>query len=162
MDCRSLFFSLDLHGLILACGPTTALRQCYSAGLRGPAVHCRSSILSVERAHLPGLCSHCSLELCRAASDDTAIIPVRQVCPATSNAYATPSPPPPPAEAPPCLSTGSRSDVVFLTTVFMVRNLTERDCVPIVEGHRGCVMLGMSPPAHNNIMLATATHCCLF
>ena len=65
--------------------------------------------------------------------------------------------PPPPAEAPPCPST-----VVFLTTVFMVRNLTERDCVPIAEGNRGCVMFGMSPPAHNNIMLATATHCCLF
>ena len=51
---------------------------------------------------------------------------------------------------------------LFFTTVFMVRNLTERDCVPIVEGNRGCVMFGMSPPAHNNILRATATHCCLF
>ena len=29
----------------------------------------------------------------------------------------------------------------------MVRNLRQRDCVPIVEGNRGCVMFGMSPPA---------------
>ena len=28
--------------------------------------------------------------------------------------------------------------------------------MPIVEGNRGCVMMGMSPPAHNNIMLGTA------
>jgi hypothetical protein len=36
----------------------------------------------------------------------------------------------------------------------MVRNLAERDCVPIVEGKRGCVMFVMSPPAHN-----TPVHC---
>ena len=37
----------------------------------------------------------------------------------------------------------------FLTTVFMVKDLVERDCVPIVEGKRGCAMFVMSPPAHN-------------
>ena len=51
---------------------------------------------------------------------------------------------------------------VFLTTVFMVRNLAERDCVPFVEGKRGCIMFVMSAPAQNNVMLGTATHCCLF
>ena len=62
----------------------------------------------------------------------------------------------------PSITPGPGLTVAFLTTVFMVRNLRERDCVPIAEGHRRCVMFGMSPPAHNNIMLATATHCCLF
>ena len=50
----------------------------------------------------------------------------------------------------------------FLITVFMVRKPAQCDCVPIVEGNRGCVMFAMSPPAHNNIMLGTAAHCCLF
>ena len=52
--------------------------------------------------------------------------------------------------------------VVFLTTVFMVRSLGERDCVPILEGNRGCVMIGMSPPAYNNNIPGTANHYCLF
>jgi len=69
-------------------------------------------------------------------------------------------------QAPPCVSTetwsGCRFSGFFLTTVFMVRNLAERDCVLMVEGNRGRVMCVMSPPAHNNIMLGTANHCCLF
>jgi len=60
------------------------------------------------------------------------------------------------------LSSGTRFDRRFLTTVFTVRNFAERDSVPNVEENRGCVMFGMSPPAHNNIMLGTANHCCLF
>ena len=32
--------------------------------------------------------------------------------------------------------------VIFLTTVFLVRNLAERDSVLIVKGNRGCVMFG--------------------
>ena len=52
--------------------------------------------------------------------------------------------------------------VVFLTTIFMVRNLTERDCVLFLERNTGCVMIGMSPPTHKNIMLGTANHCYLF
>ena len=39
----------------------------------------------------------------------------------------------------------------FLTRVFMVRNLAERDCVPIVKGNGACVMFVMSP--RNNITL---------
>ena len=34
--------------------------------------------------------------------------------------------------------------VIFLTTVFMMRNLAEHDCVLLVEGNRGTVMFGMS------------------
>ena len=35
------------------------------------------------------------------------------------------------------------------------------EALPLVS-NRGCVMFGMSPPAHNNILLGTATDCCLF
>ena len=66
-------------------------------------------------------------------------------------------PPPPLAQAQSCLSTGT-----WCGRCFSDHSLAERDCVPIVEGNRGCVMFGMSPPAHNNIMLGTANHCCLF
>ena len=38
----------------------------------------------------------------------------------------------------------------------MVKNEATRDCVPIVEGKRGCVMHVMSPPAQNNVLLGTA------
>ena len=72
------------------------------------------------------------------------------------------TPPPPLRKHRLVYALGPGLTVVFLTTVFMVRSLAERDCVSIVEGNRGCVMFWMSPPAHNNILLATATHCCLF
>ena len=72
--------------------------------------------------------------------------------------------PPPFAEAPPCPSTATWCDCRFSdhSFFFVVRNLAECDCVPIVEGNRGCVMFGMSPPAHNNILLGIANLCCLF
>ena len=56
--------------------------------------------------------------------------------------------------------------VIFMvfsrTKFFMVRNVAEHDCVLIVEGNRGCVMFATSSPAHDNLILGTATHCCLF
>ena len=74
-----------------------------------------------------------------------------------------PPPPPPSLRKHRLISApGPGVTVVFLTTVFMVRSLAERDCVPIVEGNRGCVMIVMTLPVHNNIMLGTANHCCLF
>ena len=36
--------------------------------------------------------------------------------------------------------------VAFLTTVFMVRSLAERDCVPIVEGNSGARLERASIP----------------
>ena len=49
-----------------------------------------------------------------------------------------------------------------LTPPLLITNACITDSMFDEWGNRGCVMFGISPPAHNNIMLATATHCCLF
>ena len=74
--------------------------------------------------------------------------------------------PPPPrlALSRACLSTATLSDRCFsdffLTKVLMARNVTQRGCVLIVQGKTGWVT-AVVPPARGNILLGTATQCCL-
>ena len=47
-------------------------------------------------------------------------------------------------------------------SIFMATNKAELDGVPIVEGNGGGFMFGMSPHAHNNIVLGIANQCHFF
>ena len=52
--------------------------------------------------------------------------------------------------------------LVFSDHGFCGQKCNVTGCAPIVEGKGGWIMFVVFPPAHTNMLLATATQCCLF